>query len=701
MPRFPPRFGAAILCCALLPALCPTSSPAQTWWAPTGYNDLFLELGGLPVTEYGATTFVGEADTAWRYRKGVSEPPADWNTVGFNEATDTETWTTGQTPVGYGDGDDNTVLGDMFNGYTSVYLRRPFTVPAGGIPARLLVRAYVDDGAIIWINGQEVDRFHVTAGPKAYNDTASNHEAEWEGAIIGNAGSYLVEGNNVIAIHALNQSITSSDFSIDAAVLSPALRVTQVEANPGGTTDFLPQTYSGPPPSPGTSFAGAGNFSAQTLFIQSTTGVTYVGSSHAANVGNRFYGASSFSNGVALADCFDATGWLNGDFLRTDAASSAPRVELNAVQNHSWIATLADGTAAELNDIIRRHDHAIARDGFLAAVGLNNGSGTTVPTVFGSAYNVISVGRTDGSHSRGGTIASTDGPGRIKPDIVAPDSATSFATPQVGSAACLLLANANSRDWGAPFTSYVIKAILMAGATKDEFASWTRSQTQPIDTVYGAGELNLQHSYHILDGGERDAGTTAGNYGWDKGSLGASGSATYTLQLGRDVTELSCILTWNRTVDSAPWLGGGAFAATVADMTLQLHRTGGPSPALYDSSNSPVDNVEHVYLRGLTAGTYTLTVATDVAVDFGLAWRADEGDLPELAMSEGATAGDLDFAFSKLAVGKGYSLESSGDMATWSPVHVFTATATTANHSISGGLSPRRTFYRLIWDPVN
>ena len=41
-----------------------------------------------------------------------------------------------------------------------------------------------------------------------------------------------------------------------------------------------------------------------------------------------------------------------------------------------------------------------------------------------------------------------------------------------------------------------------------------------------------------------------------------------------------------------------------------------------DESISPVDNVEHIYLQDLTAGTYTLEVSTaDFARDYGLAWR--------------------------------------------------------------------------------
>ncbi len=152
----------------------------------------------------------------WRYRKGTSEPPSTWRTLEFDDAD----WSVGTTSIGYGDGDDSTELSDMRNSYSSVYLRHRFTIEPNGVPAAVQLRLYVDDGAAVWINGSEVHRAHVSGGALAYDDFASNHEAEWEEISLGNAPSFLVEGDNVIAIHALNATIGSSDFSIDAELLT-------------------------------------------------------------------------------------------------------------------------------------------------------------------------------------------------------------------------------------------------------------------------------------------------------------------------------------------------------------------------------------------------------------------------------------------------------------------------------------------------
>ena len=88
------------------------------------------------------------------------------------------------------------------------------------VPPALVVRVYADDGAIVWINGEEVARVSVSAGEKAFDDFADNHEAVWEEFRISNLGA-LKAGENTIAVHGLNTTLTSSDMSLDVEVLIP------------------------------------------------------------------------------------------------------------------------------------------------------------------------------------------------------------------------------------------------------------------------------------------------------------------------------------------------------------------------------------------------------------------------------------------------------------------------------------------------
>jgi len=168
----------------------------------------------------------------WRFRKGTSEPsgPAGaWRLAGF---TGDASWSAGQAGFGYGDNDDSTTLDDMPGGYTSIYLRHSFAVEnLDRLPDSLRLRVYVDDGCVIWINGTEVGRFHVPAGELNHDDVANNHEAAWEEFDIPSPGTFLVAGQNLLAVHALNQAIDSSDFSIDLSLI-----------NPGNESGFGPPT---------------------------------------------------------------------------------------------------------------------------------------------------------------------------------------------------------------------------------------------------------------------------------------------------------------------------------------------------------------------------------------------------------------------------------------------------------------------------
>jgi len=169
----------------------------------------------------GTIVLIESESRDWKYLKGDSGEPSDpidaWRQVNFND----NSWATGQTSIGYSDGDDNTVLDDMFRRYTTVYLRHPFEITNVDEIADLTLGVYVDDGCIIWINGVEIGRPHVSPGFKAYSDRTGEPyipEAQWEYVAVPQPYDFLHNGTNVIAIQAINQSLDSSDLSIDVTL---------------------------------------------------------------------------------------------------------------------------------------------------------------------------------------------------------------------------------------------------------------------------------------------------------------------------------------------------------------------------------------------------------------------------------------------------------------------------------------------------
>ncbi len=200
-------------------------------------NDLAgsWRTSGSPPVPPTPVIYVPAASSGWSYRKGTSEAssPVDaWRSAVFSEDA---SWLGGQTPIGYGDGDDTTVLGDMRYNYSTVYLRHSFTVDPQEIPNSLLLRVYADDGAIVWLNGTEVGRVSVDPGEIPYDGFGNNHEAVWEEITLPNAGNLINGGTNVIAVHALNTSLSSSDFSIDVELRTPEAGALSGVPTPGAS----------------------------------------------------------------------------------------------------------------------------------------------------------------------------------------------------------------------------------------------------------------------------------------------------------------------------------------------------------------------------------------------------------------------------------------------------------------------------------
>ena len=168
-------------------------------------------------------------NSTWNYFKGLSEAsspdPTAWRAGDFDDSS----WATGQGAFYYenqpGSATEytgNTLLDDMFGGYTCVFLRKTFVVTNPADISELRLDAFSDDGFIAWINGTEVARFNMPAGDVPFDGTASPALPEPvppQNDTLSNPGAYLVPGTNVIAVQAFNASLGgSSDFVIDASL---------------------------------------------------------------------------------------------------------------------------------------------------------------------------------------------------------------------------------------------------------------------------------------------------------------------------------------------------------------------------------------------------------------------------------------------------------------------------------------------------
>jgi hypothetical protein len=150
----------------------------------------------------------------WRFLRGSEPLPANWIAPEFDDSA----WEEGRTGIGYGDGDDLTRLLDMQGSYGAVFCRKEFDIRALGDLGAVTLRIVFDDGVVVFVNGTEVERLNMPAGPVSANLLARS-AVEPERASVQIPIDLLVEGRNVIAVSVHNTTVDSSDLSFDPALV--------------------------------------------------------------------------------------------------------------------------------------------------------------------------------------------------------------------------------------------------------------------------------------------------------------------------------------------------------------------------------------------------------------------------------------------------------------------------------------------------
>jgi uncharacterized repeat protein (TIGR01451 family) len=154
-------------------------------------------------------------NSSWKYWDQGSTP-ASWESTGFNDVA----WASGNGQLGYGDGDETTVIGfggNASNKYITSYFRKVVTIANPTVFTNLIMSVKRDDGIVIYINGIERYRDNMPGGPITFG-TLSTSLASDDGAgehIVSLPSSYFVNGANTIAVEVHQNDPASSDLSFD------------------------------------------------------------------------------------------------------------------------------------------------------------------------------------------------------------------------------------------------------------------------------------------------------------------------------------------------------------------------------------------------------------------------------------------------------------------------------------------------------
>ena len=156
------------------------------------------------------------AGSAWKYLDTGVNAGTAWRASGFDDST----WRTGAAKLGYGDGDEVTVVSFGSNPnakYITTYFRRAFTVANPASLTGLNLRVRRDDGIVVYLNGNEVYRDNMPLGTVAYTTLATtaapDDGVDWQTATLPASG--VVTGTNVLAVEVHQSAATSSDLTFD------------------------------------------------------------------------------------------------------------------------------------------------------------------------------------------------------------------------------------------------------------------------------------------------------------------------------------------------------------------------------------------------------------------------------------------------------------------------------------------------------
>ncbi len=221
------------------PTATPTTPTTPTATPPPSPSTNFIYLP-LVAKAYRPTVPapVGppSAGARWKYLDNGSDQRTAWREPNFDDSA----WNDGPAMLGYGDptrqrtritcGPDPACAR---NNFVTTYFRHTFTMLDPSTVKSLDLRLLRDDGALVYLNGQEVLRSNLPPGNIAYDTLATgpvsgDEETQfWQKTL---SPALLREGLNVLAVEVHQAARDSSDVSFDLALTATSQTTTRFAA---------------------------------------------------------------------------------------------------------------------------------------------------------------------------------------------------------------------------------------------------------------------------------------------------------------------------------------------------------------------------------------------------------------------------------------------------------------------------------------
>jgi endoglucanase len=171
--------------------------------------------------------------SSWKFNDSGANLGTSWQRLDYDD----NSWPSGPAQLGFGDGDEFTLVSS--NRQITTYFRRSFLVADPGAFTNLVLRVLRDDGAVAYLNTNEVFRSNMGNGAVNHLTPASiavPSQDETTNFYSTNVNAtLLMPGTNVLAVEVHQNVNTSSDLSFDLSLhgqfARPRLSIDQTRTN--------------------------------------------------------------------------------------------------------------------------------------------------------------------------------------------------------------------------------------------------------------------------------------------------------------------------------------------------------------------------------------------------------------------------------------------------------------------------------------
>ena len=152
------------------------------------------------------------AGSVWRYLDNGSDQGTAWRAPEFDDSQ----WASGPAQLGYGEGDEATTVSFGPNPkekYVTTYFRTAFQLADPAQVESLELHLLVDDGAVVYLNGLEIQRENMAVETALFDTLATGGPVTENTFVVYQLpATNLRAGTNVLAVEVHQIARTSSDI---------------------------------------------------------------------------------------------------------------------------------------------------------------------------------------------------------------------------------------------------------------------------------------------------------------------------------------------------------------------------------------------------------------------------------------------------------------------------------------------------------